>query len=99
MEQDFQSHPSGVAPVCNVTIPVFNRPRATRETILALRRTSQEIPFDITVVDNGSDPALVESLLALRERGVIDHLFLLPATWAWPVPPMWAGKWCPRPCI
>ena len=78
MEQDFQSHPSGVAPVCNVTIPVFNRPRATRETILALRRTSQEIPFDITVVDNGSDPALVESLLALRERGVIDHLFLLP---------------------
>lgn len=30
MEQDFQSHPSGVAPVCNVTIPVFNRPHATR---------------------------------------------------------------------
>jgi len=45
-----------------------------RETILALRQTSQEIPFDITVVDNGSDPALVETLLALRERGVIDIL-------------------------
>ena len=44
MEQDFQSHPSGVEPVCNVTIPVFNRPRATRETILALRRTCAGFP-------------------------------------------------------
>ena len=78
MEQDFQSHPSDVTPVCNVTIPVFNRPGATRETLLALRRTSQEVPFDITVVDNGSDPALVDTLLEFRERGVIDHLFLLP---------------------
>ena len=78
MERDFQSHPSDIAPVCNVTIPVFNRPGATRETILALRRTSQEVPFDITVVDNGSDPALVGMLLEFRERGVIDHLFLLP---------------------
>ena len=78
MERDFQSHPSDIAPVCNVTIPVFNRPGATRETLLALRRTSQEVPFDITVVDNGSDPALVGMLLEFRERGVIDHLFLLP---------------------
>lgn len=99
MEQDFQSHPSDVAPVCNVTIPVFNRPGATRETLLALRRTSQEVPFDITVVDNGSDPALVDTLLEFRERGVIDHLSSCPATWAWPAPPMWAGNWCPRPSI
>ena len=78
MEQDFQSHPSDVAPVCNVTIPVFNRPGATRETLLALRRTSQEVPADITVVDNGSDPALVDTLLEFRERGVIDHLSSCP---------------------
>ena len=99
MEQDFQSHPSDVAPVCNVTIPVFNRPGATRETLLALRRTSQEVPFDITVVDNGSDPALVDTLLEFRERGVIDHLFLLPRNMGVACAANVGWEWCPRPSI
>jgi Membrane protease subunits, stomatin/prohibitin homologs len=30
------------------------------------------------VVDNGSEPDLVKTLLRLRGDGVIDHLFLLP---------------------
>lgn len=78
MENDFCSHPASVRPVCNVTIPVFNRPLATTETILALRRTSQEIPFDITVVDNGSDEPLALKLRELEHRKIIDHLYRLP---------------------
>lgn len=65
-------------PLCNVTIPVFNRPVATERTIRALAATSRETPFHITVVDNGSAPDLVKGLLRLREEGLIDHLFLLP---------------------
>ena len=65
-------------PLCNVTIPVFNRPAATERAIRALAATSREVPFHITVVDNGSEPELVKKLLALRAEGLIDHLFLLP---------------------
>ncbi len=68
--------PAGV--VCNVTIPVFNRPRCTLKAIHALHATSREVPFCITVVDNGSDAELVRSLSRLHADGVIDHLFLLP---------------------
>lgn len=74
----FEHHPSDLAPVCNVTIPVFNRPDTTVATILALRSTSQEVPFDITVVDNGSDAHLVNKLRDLHAKQIIDHLFLLP---------------------
>lgn len=75
---NFEHHSPDVAPVCNVTIPVFNRPDSTVATILALRCTSQDIPFDITVVDNGSDEELVKKLQDLHEKKIIDHLFLLP---------------------
>lgn len=74
----FEHHAQDKAPVCNVTIPVFNRPEATVATLLALRCTSQEIPFDITVVDNGSDEPLVKRLRDFKEQKIIDHLFLLP---------------------
>ncbi len=65
-------------PLCNVTIPVFNRPAATESAVRALAQTSREVPFQITVVDNGSDPELVKTLLRLRGEGIIDNLFLLP---------------------
>ncbi|SDF24805.1 Glycosyl transferase family 2 [Desulfovibrio legallii] len=64
--------------VCNVTIPVFNRPAATQAAIEALGRTARDVPFCITVVDNGSEPDLVRSLQLWREEGRIDRLFLLP---------------------
>ncbi|MBO6171116.1 MAG: glycosyltransferase [Desulfovibrio sp.] len=64
--------------LCNVTIPVFNRPAATERTIRALAATSRETPFCITVVDNGSEPPLTQTLRRLREEGCIDNLFLLP---------------------
>ncbi len=64
--------------LCNVTMPVFNRPTTTERAIRALAATSRETPFCITVVDNGSEPPLVKALLRLREEGLIDNLFLLP---------------------
>lgn len=77
MEQTPIWFEADATPLCNVTIPVFNRPCATQKTILALRKTSREIPFVITVVDNGSDTALVRKLIQFKEDGIIDHLFLL----------------------
>lgn len=64
--------------VVNITMPVFNRYHVTQKAILALRRTSQIIPFTLTVVDNGSEPVLVKKLVEFREDGIIDHLYLLP---------------------
>lgn len=61
----------------NVTMPVFNRPNFTLKSILALRNTAQTIPFCLTVVDNGSEPALVQRLMDLKNGGIIDHLYLL----------------------
>ncbi len=65
-------------PILNITIPVFNRFHITQKTILALHKTVKFIPFTVTVVDNGSEPALRERLIELREHGLINNLFLLP---------------------
>ena len=62
----------------NITIPVFNRYHLTQKTLLALRKTAPGISFAITVVDNGSEPALRERLVEFRTSGLIDNLFLLP---------------------
>ncbi|MDR2051191.1 MAG: glycosyltransferase [Deltaproteobacteria bacterium] len=66
------------APAVNITMPVFNRYEATQKALLALRKSSRQIPFEVTVVDNGSEQALVRRLLEFKEGGLIDHLFLLP---------------------
>ena len=55
-------------PIVNVTMPVFNRYEVTQAAILALRKTAQEIPFCLTVVDNGSDAPLVRRLIDFKER-------------------------------
>lgn len=65
-------------PVVNITVPVFNRFTLTQKTLLALRKSGGSVPFSITVVDNGSDAALVSRLRELHRAGVIDKLFLLP---------------------
>lgn len=75
-ESSTGANPQG--PLCNVTIPVFNRPIATERAIRALASTSRDAPFSITVVDNGSEPELVKTLMRLRAEGLIDRLFLLP---------------------
>ena len=64
--------------VLNVTVPVFNHAELAQRTLVSLRKTSQEIPFYITVVDNGSDARLTARLRAFRQSGIIDNLFLLP---------------------
>ncbi|MDR1243273.1 MAG: glycosyltransferase [Deltaproteobacteria bacterium] len=62
----------------NITMPVFNRYAATQKSLLALYKSSREIPFSITVVDNGSDGTVTKRLIELAEGGIIDKLFLLP---------------------
>ena len=62
----------------NITIPVFNRFVLTQKTLLALRKSKTSIPFTVTVVDNGSDAALVSRLREFYQAGIIDKLFLLP---------------------
>ncbi len=67
-----------IGPLVNITIPVFNRYHLTQKTLLALRKTAPGISFAVTVVDNGSEPALRERLVELHRDGIIDNLFLLP---------------------
>ena len=65
-------------PTVNITMPVFNRYAMTQRTITALRQSSDTIPFTFTVVDNGSDAALVAKLKEFHGTGLINKLFLLP---------------------
>lgn len=65
------------APVINVTMPVFNRYQLTQASLLALHKCSRKIPFTVTVVDNGSDPELVQKLIEFKNLGIINKLFLL----------------------
>jgi glycosyltransferase involved in cell wall biosynthesis len=58
-------------------MPVFNRYELTQAALLALRKCSRDIPFTVTVVDNGSDADLVKKLIEFKEGGIIDKLFLL----------------------
>lgn len=62
----------------NFTMPVFNRLQCTQLSLLQLHKCDRDIPFTITVVDNGSEKAVTEKLLEFHQAGIIDHLFLLP---------------------
>ncbi|MDR2056380.1 MAG: glycosyltransferase [Desulfovibrio sp.] len=59
-------------------MPVFNRLSATQKAILTLFKSDRSIPFTITVVDNGSESALVNKLREFHQNGIIDKLFILP---------------------
>jgi len=63
-------------PIVNITVPVFNRPELTRQTLQAVRKHTR-IPHCLTVVDNGSDAETRDLLIGMKERGDIDHLFRL----------------------
>lgn len=79
-------------PVVNITMPVFNRYDITQAAILALRKTSQEIPFCLTVVDNGSDAPLVRRLIDFN--AVSSTIFFsYPQIWVWPALPTSVGNW------
>lgn len=64
-------------PILNITVPVFNRPELTHQTLLAARRNTP-VPHVLTAVDNGSDSETRDLLAAMRDQGEIDHLFRLP---------------------
>ena len=68
----------GTSAKINFTMPVFNRFSATQKALLGLYKTDKSIPYSITVVDNGSESALVKRLLEFYHAGIIDKLFLLP---------------------
>ena len=53
----------GASAKINFTMPVFNRFSATQKALLGLYKTDKSIPYSITVVDNGSESALVKRLL------------------------------------
>ena len=67
-----------MTPLLNITIPVLNRYDLTLKTILTLHKTIRALKFVITVVDNGSDPALRKRLIEFKRAGIINNLFLLP---------------------
>ncbi len=63
-------------PLLNITVPVFNRPALTLQTLEAVRR-STSVPYVLTVVDNGSDEDTRNLLIAMRDAGKIDLLIRL----------------------
>lgn len=63
-------------PLVNITIPVFNRLQDTLKTLTALKKYTHS-PHLVTVVDNGSEPAVHKALCEAKNNGLIDHLFVL----------------------
>ncbi|MFW5735171.1 MAG: glycosyltransferase [Oceanidesulfovibrio sp.] len=64
------------APLINISIPVFNRPELTVQTIRSVKNTTS-LPHIVTVVDNGSDEETQSALLELKKAGFINYLFRL----------------------
>ncbi len=62
----------------NLVIVTFNRWEYTELCIPSIWETaSDNIPYIITVVDNGSSDGTPDKLKEMYERGLIDHLILL----------------------
>lgn len=66
-------------PVVNMVTATFNRLWHTQQTLPNVRATAStcQLPFVITVVDNGSTDGSVEYLKELHKHKVIDTLILL----------------------
>lgn len=54
----------------------WNRPRMTELTIKTIHRNTKPENFRLIVIDNGSEPAVVEMLKMYHENGLIDELQL-----------------------
>ena len=64
-------------PLVNITIPVFNRLELTQLTIINLNKMNRDIPFCITVIDNGSELELPKALIKFKEENLIQNLYIL----------------------
>ena len=64
-------------PMVNITIPVFNRFELTQLTIININKMNRDIPFSVTVIDNGSELDLQKQLIQFKEDGLIDNLYIL----------------------
>ena len=63
--------------IINITMPVFNRYELTQLSIISLNKMNRNIPFSITVVDNGSEKQLQDRLIRFKEDDLIQNLFIL----------------------
>lgn len=63
----------------NLVSATFNRINDTLQALPNIKKTaSADIPFMLTVVDNGSTDGSVNALKSLYKEGIIDNLILLP---------------------
>lgn len=63
--------------IVNITMPVFNRKDLTQLSIIHINKMSRSIPFELTVVDNGSSEDLRDTLIDYAENNLINNLYLL----------------------
>ena len=63
-------------PLFNITVPVFNRPELTKQTLEAVRKNTL-VPYSLTVVDNGSDRETQKILVEMKKTKQIEYLFRL----------------------
>lgn len=63
-------------PLISVIIPNFNHPHLITISTGTLA-TQEGVPFEVVVVDNGSQPETIAVLYKLKEEGKIDRLVLL----------------------
>ncbi|MBF0266666.1 MAG: glycosyltransferase [Gammaproteobacteria bacterium] len=66
-------------PIVSVVILSYNRPEYTNKTLKSITSIAAGIPFELIVVDNGSEPDAVDLLKRWEELGKIDKLILLPS--------------------
>lgn len=64
-------------PSLNVAIVVRDDAEQALRTILGVRKTSQEIPFCISVVGNGCGAASTDRLISFKHGGIIDNILIL----------------------
>jgi GT2 family glycosyltransferase/MoaA/NifB/PqqE/SkfB family radical SAM enzyme/predicted Zn-dependent protease len=55
----------------SVIVPVFNKVEFTRDCIAALWDTSSDVPYELIVVDNGSEDGTAEYLRSLSGKAVV----------------------------
>ena len=65
-------------PLVNIVVTTFNRISYNKQSIPNIKETaSSDIPFCLTIVDNGSTDGTVDLLREQYEAGIIDNLILL----------------------
>jgi len=56
------TRPTPAAPECSIVIPLFNRAELTRQCLTALAAVTDDVPFEVILVDNGSSDGTAQLL-------------------------------------